>query len=148
MYLILRSLLFAPSLLLLTFFGADVSTASGGTLAIGGKILNVLQGTPLPGCLISIASAGYGRSKSVCSASNGSFEISFESSPAAASADIPYLEIYFDNELIFRQPLSTLPIERGISHSDHPQQLEQASWSELLRWGGEVTLRPVKVRLP
>jgi hypothetical protein len=139
MYLILRSLLFAPGLLLLTLFGADITTASGGTLMIDGKILNALQGAPLPGCLISIASAGYGRSKSVFSASNGSFDVSFEGSPAATSGAIPYLEIYFDNVLIFRQPLSSLPIERA-----EPALL----WHELLERGGEVTLRPVEVRLP
>jgi hypothetical protein len=114
-------------------------TASAGTLLISGQIIDA-SGKPLDGCLVSIASAAQKlRSRGVLTEEGGTFSVPFASNYAGQSQSVPYLEIYWDEQLIFRQPLTSLEIANA-------SQFPSAQfWNERLEYGGEIKLSPIKV---
>lgn len=118
---------------------AEIS--NGGTLLIQGQVVGT-NGNPLDGCLISIAmaSASQQRSRGVLTEEGGKFEVPFAPGFGGDSKNIfPYLEIYWGETLIFRQPLPSLRIERGNLGSS------ANVWNLYLTYGGEVTLSPISV---
>jgi hypothetical protein len=110
------------------------SLAYGGGLLLKGRILDQYD-RPLPGCLVSVASTKF-RSHPVFTDSNGYFEalapaMSDQSTPASP---LPYLEIYWNAEVIFRQPLTVF---RAVS--------TDKDWDRLLKWGGSADLGEIRV---
>jgi hypothetical protein len=130
---------------------ALVGSAKAGGLLIQGRIISP-NGSPLPGCLVSIASpsvahSGAMRSRGVLTEDDGAFAVPFFADPNGQTAP-PYLEIYWNAQLIFRQPLNSLPLARNaIYENKHPST---AGWDleKYLTYGGEITLEPIRVGLP
>lgn len=129
------------------FFVAGVTgfpnTSPAGTLLIQGQVVDT-NGNPLDGCLVSIAQASptQQRSRGVLTEGGGKFEVAFASNYSPSNqqtSSYPYLEIYWDETLIFRQPLPSLRIERGNQASN------ASGWIYYLVAGGQVILSPIRV---
>jgi hypothetical protein len=116
---------------------AKIAPAGGTGLLIRGKITD-LQGKPLDGCLVSIAAAPSTRSRGVLT-EQGNFEVPITSDSGAQLSTVPYLEVYWDQQLIFRQPLTSLRIENENAGSS------MQTWIYYLRYGGEISLSPIAV---
>jgi hypothetical protein len=113
-------------------------------LNVEGRIVNS-AGAPLPGCAVYVASP-FLKSAPVFSQADGSFTVatplpSDDTSSAARST--PFLEIYWDQQLMFRLPLASLPIETAIPQNRSSSQ--STSWSGLLHDGGTVVLKTIRL---
>ena len=119
---------------------AKIAPAGAKALLIRGQIVDS-QGKPLDGCLISIASASgqQTRSRGVLTEEGGIFEVPFAPNFDGQFSSVPYLEIYWDARLIFRQPLTSLQIKQGSQGSS------TLSWTDYLSYGGQIWLSPIKV---
>jgi hypothetical protein len=112
-------------------------------LLLSGKIVNP-AGEALPGCVLSVVSS-FGRSAPTFSQGDGSFQLEVAlppgSSPAARST--PFLEVYWNKELMYRQPLASLTIESA--HPKSPTASSAADWANLLHDGGRVEVVPIRL---
>jgi len=125
---------------------AAIATVDAGefqVLALSGTIVDSSQ-RPLPGCLVSVVSE-FGRSAPVFTEADGKFSLEAslppDSFPTAAST--PFLEIYWDRTLMFRQPLGSLPMAITIPHNR--ASAIASTWNGLLHDGGTVVLKPIKL---
>ena len=89
----------------------------------------------IPGCLVSVASTTF-RSRPVFTNSAGYFEVVIPLVEGQSSElnQPPLLEIYWNEEVLFRQPLIAL----------HPVSAD-ADWQHLLIEGGSVDLGSIRV---
>jgi hypothetical protein len=87
----------------------DAGIVEGQFVVVTGHVVNP-DGEPLPGMLVSIATTSYRRSS--YTNRDGSFEIGIIASYQDTDQDL-FLEIYWSEELMFRQPLIDLHINRA-----------------------------------
>lgn len=127
------------ALLIIPILAAD----STQVLLLSGRLVNS-SGQALPGCVLSVVSL-FGRSAPTFSQGDGSFQLQVplppDNSPTASSS--PFLEIYWNKELMYRQPLASLTIESALPKSQTVSG--PTNWADLLRDGGRVELRPIRV---
>jgi hypothetical protein len=76
-------------------------------LALSGTIVDSSQ-RPLPGCLVSVVSE-FGRSAPAFTQVEGKFSLEASLPPDSSStaSSTPFLEIYWNRTLMFRQPLTS-----------------------------------------
>jgi hypothetical protein len=127
------------ALLIFPILAAD----STQVLLLSGKIVNP-SGQPLPGCLLSVVSS-FGRSAPTFSQGDGSFQLEVAlppgSSPAASST--PFLEVYWNKELMYRQPVTSLTIESALPKFQTVSG--PTDWTKLLHGGGRVEVQPIRL---
>jgi hypothetical protein len=112
-------------------------------LLLSGKIVNP-SGEALPGCVLSVVSS-FGRSAPTFSQGDGSFQLEVAlppgSSPVASST--PFLEVYWNKELMYRQPVASLTIESALPKFQTVSG--PVDWADLLHDGGRVEVRPIRL---
>jgi hypothetical protein len=112
-------------------------------LLLSGKIVNP-AGEALPGCVLSVVSS-FGRSAPTFSQGDGSFQLDVAlpptSSPVASS--IAFLEVYWNTELMYRQPVASLTIESALSKTQPVSGT--TDWANLLHDGGRVAVKPIRL---
>jgi hypothetical protein len=127
------------ALLIFPILAAD----STQVLTLSGKIVNP-SGQPLPGCLLSVVSS-FGRSAPTFSQGDGSFQLEVAlppgNSPAASST--PFLEVYWNKELMYRQPVTSLTIESALAKFQTVSG--PTDWTNLLHDGGRVEVKPIRL---
>jgi hypothetical protein len=133
-------------LLVMTIAWVAIRTVGAGefqVLALSGTIVDSSQ-RPLPGCLVSVVSE-FGRSAPAFTQEEGKFSLEAslppDSSPTASST--PFLEIYWNRQLMFRQPLASLTMASAVPNNR--QSVVMSSWPNLLHDGGRVVLQPIKL---
>jgi hypothetical protein len=129
--------------LLIISCGASPQSSAGDlqVLAVKGTIVDSSQHS-LPGCLVSVVSE-FGRSAPVFSDADGKFsvELSLPSDKPDAANQEPFLEIYWNRKLTFRQPMSALAVASAVSGDRDAA----ARWPGLLRNGGSIVLQPIRL---
>jgi hypothetical protein len=112
-------------------------------LLLSGRIVNP-SGEALPGCVLSVVSS-FGRSAPTFSQGDGSFqlEVALPPSNSPAAKSTPFLEVYWNKELMYRQPLASLAIESALSKSQ--AESVPTDWANLLHDGGRVEVRPIRL---
>jgi hypothetical protein len=127
------------ALLMIPILAAD----STQVLLLSGKIVNP-SGQALPGCVLSVVSS-FGRSAPTFSQADGSFQLEVAlppgSSPAASST--PFLEVYWNKELMYRQPVASLTIESALPKFQ--TVAGSTDWASLLHDGGRVEVKPIRL---
>jgi hypothetical protein len=112
-------------------------------LVLTGKIVNP-SGEALPGCVLSVVSS-FGRSAPTFSQADGSFQVEMalppSSSPVASST--PFLEVYWNTELMYRQPVASLTIESALPKFQNASG--PTDWANLLHDGGRVGVKPIRL---
>jgi len=110
-------------------------------LLLSGKIVNP-AGEALPGCVLSVVSS-FGRSAPTFSQGDGSFQLEVALPPGGSSiaSSTPFLEVYWNKELMYRQPVASLTIESALPKS----QTVSGDWPNLLRDGGRVAVKPIRL---
>jgi hypothetical protein len=112
-------------------------------LVLSGKIVNP-AGEALPGCVLSAVSS-FARSAPTFSQGDGSFQLEVALPPANSpgASSTPFLEIYWNKDLMYRQPVTSLTIERALP------KFQTASgptdWANLLRDGGRVEVKAIRL---
>jgi hypothetical protein len=118
-----------------------LASDSAPVLLLSGKIVNP-AGEALPGCVLSVVSS-FGRSAPTFSQGDGSFQLDVAlppgSSPVASST--PFLEVYWNTELMYRQPVASLTIESALPKT----QSGPTDWANLLHDGGRVAVKPIRL---
>jgi hypothetical protein len=102
----------------------------GQALEIAGMVLDP-QGTPIPEAIVSIVSQN-ARGKRIYTDGQGHF-IDIVPLPVDPGS---FLEIYWNEELMFRQPLMRLPREGSYNTK---------KWADLCDSGGFLRLEPIRV---
>ena len=127
------------ALLIFPILAAD----STQVLLLSGKIVNP-SGQPLPGCLLSVVSS-FGRSAPTFSQGDGSFQLEVALPPGSSSvaSSIPFLEVYWNKELMYRQPVTSLTIESALPKFQTVSG--PTDWTNLLHDGGRVELKPIRL---
>jgi hypothetical protein len=112
-------------------------------LLLSGKIVNP-SGAALPGCVLSVVSS-FGRSAPTFSQGDGSFQLEValppSSSPAASST--MFLEVYWNKELMYRQPVASLTIKSALPKFQTVSG--STDWANLLHDGGRVEVEPIRL---
>jgi hypothetical protein len=120
-----------------------LASDSAQVLLLSGGLVNS-SGQALPGCLLSVVSL-FGRSAPTFSQGDGSFQLEVAlppgSSPAASST--PFLEVYWNKELMYRQPVTSLTIESALPKFQTVSG--PTDWTNLLHDGGRVELKPIRL---
>ena len=112
-------------------------------LLLSGKIVNP-AGAALPGCVLSVVSS-FGRSAPTFSQGDGSFQLEVALPPGSSSvaSSIPFLEVYWSKELMYRQPVASLTIESALPKSQTASG--PTDWANLLHDGGRVEVKPIRL---
>src|SRR6266481_6246508 len=119
------------ALLIFPAFASD----STQVLLLSGKIVNP-AGAALPGCVLSVVSS-FGRSAPTFSQGDGSFQLEVALPPGNSAGSTPFLEVYWNKELMYRQPVASLTIESALPKS----QTVSGDWPNLLHDGGWVAVK-------
>jgi hypothetical protein len=132
-----------PIVLAALLTSVTLASSSAQVLLLSGQIVNS-SGQALPGCLLSVVSL-FGRSAPTFSQGDGSFRLEValppDSSPAASST--PFLEVYWNKDLMYRQPVNSLRIQNA---QPKLQTISgQVDWADLLHDGGRVEVAPIRV---
>jgi hypothetical protein len=112
-------------------------------LLLSGKIVNP-SGEALPGCVLSVVSV-FGRSAPTFSQGDGSFqlEVALPSGSSPAASSTPFLEVYWNKELMYRQPVASLTIESALPKFQ--TVAGSTDWASLLHDGGRVEVKPIRL---
>src|SRR3981189_1887614 len=84
-------------------------------LLLSGKIVNP-AGAALPGCVLSVVSS-FGRSAPTFSQGDGSFQLEVALPPGNSAGSTPFLEVYWNKELMYRQPVASVRTESAFPKS-------------------------------
>jgi hypothetical protein len=120
-----------------------LASDSTSTLLLSGKIVNP-TGEALPGCVLSVVSS-FGRSAPTFSQGDGSFQLEVALPPSSSppASRTPFLEVYWNKELMYRQPVTSLTIESALPKFQTVSG--PADWANLLHDGGRVEVRPIRL---
>ena len=110
-------------------------------LLLSGKIVNP-AGAALPGCVLSVVSS-FGRSAPTFSQGDGSFQLEVALPPGNSAGSTPFLEVYWNKELMYRQPVASLTIESALPKSQTASG--PTDWANLLHDGGRVEVKPIRL---
>ena len=110
-------------------------------LLLSGKIVNP-AGAALPGCVLSVVSS-FGRSAPTFSQGDGSFQLEVALPPGSSPGSTPFLEVYWNKELMYRQPVASLTIESALPKSQTASG--PTDWANLLHDGGRVEVKPIRL---
>ncbi len=125
------------ALLIFPAFASD----STQVLLLSGKIVNP-AGAALPGCVLSVVSS-FGRSAPTFSQGDGSFQLEVALPPGNSAGSTPFLEVYWNKELMYRQPVASLTIESALPKSQTASG--PTDWANLLHDGGRVEVKPIRL---
>jgi len=116
-----------------------LASDSAPVLLLSGKIVNP-AGEALPGCVLSVVSS-FGRSAPTFSQGDGSFQLDVALPPGSSpvASGTPFLEVYWNTELMYRQPVASLTIESAQPVSG------PTDWANLLHDGGRVAVKPIRL---
>src|ERR1700732_2378840 len=110
-------------------------------LLLSGKIVNP-AGEALPGCVLSVVSS-FGRSAPTFSQGDGSFQLDVALPPGSSPSGTPFLEVYWNTELMSRQPVASLTIESALPKTQPVSG--PTDWANLLHDGGRVAVKPIRL---
>jgi hypothetical protein len=120
-----------------------LASDSASVLLLSGKIVNP-AGEALPGCVLSVVSS-FGRSAPTFSQGDGSFQLDAALPPTSypVAGSTLFLEVYWNTELMYRQPVASLTIESAFPKTQPVSGT--TDWANLLHDGGRVALKPIRL---